>query len=550
MSASPQATEHPEPPLTMPPGAFIDEWRASELKESARGAAARRTAGAGLNDCHITEIDGQRQTDRGSLKAPSMRAGVKEPFAREDGMADLIIRNGYVLTMDRERRILADGAVAIAGNRIAAVGPSADILAAHRAEHVIDATDKIVMPGIVDGHNTTPIPTCSAAPATTWASSMSCTGASIPTRCTSGEEEAYWGCLANYATMIKNGTTCFNDPGGYHVRRPGPGRSRQRHSRHRQPLDPRHRAAGQAGAPRSCSIPSTTISARAKRWCRKWHGAADDRIRAWFSLRYVFNVSDELALGIARRSLAGTASASTPTRPRSRARTSSCGRSSASVRWSATTISGCSAPTSTSCIWATPASAEVEWLRQHDVKVAHCPTAAMTGAWGVIANKMIPYMIDRGIAVSLGTDTNGAAGMIDMFRVIYAFAGIHRDMHDDPTLIGAHKALEHATIVGARACLWDDQIGSLEVGKKADLILVDWGELEWLCPARDPVRALVYGTSGNYVDTVVIDGRVVMEGRELTLVDEAELKRKVLAVGRDWPRRAGFAVAPDWPVVA
>ena len=127
--------------------------------------------------------------------------------------------------------------------------------------------------------------------------------------------------------------------------------------------------------------------------------------------------------------------------------------------------------------------------------------------------------------------------MIDMFRVIYAFAAIHRDVHDDPTLIGAHKALEHATIVGARACLWDDQIGSIEAGKKADLILVDWGRARVGCVRRAyPVRTLAYGTNGNYVDSVVIDGRVVMKERELTLVDEEELKRKVRAIGRDWPR--------------
>jgi len=462
-------------------------------------------------------------------------------------MADLIIRNGYVLTMDGERRILADGAVAIAGNRIAAVGPSADILAAHRAEHVIDATDKIVMPGIVDGHNH-PYSYLFGGAGDDMGIFDVLYRRFYPYEVHISEEEAYWGCLANYATMIRNGTTCFNDPGGYHV-------------------DALARAAVDSGirgivnrstrdiAPPGKPVPrelfdSLDDNLRAgEEVVRKWHGAADDRIRAWFSLRYVFNVSDELALGIgalARRHGVGIHAHAAAVKGENELVQEIFGKRSLE-RYHDLGLFG---PNLYLVHMGYPSEREVEWLRQHDVKVAHCPTAAMTGAWGVIVNKMIPYMIDRGIAVSLGTDTNGAAGMIDMFRVIYAFAGIHRDVHDDPTLIGAHRALEHATIVGARACLWDDQIGSLEVGKKADLILVDWGELEWLCPARDPVRALVYGTSGNYVDTVVIDGRVVMAGRELTLVDEAELKRRVLAVGRDWPRRAGFAVAPDWPVVA
>ena len=94
----------------------------------------------------------------------------------------------------------------------------------------------------------------------------------------------------------------------------------------------------------------------------------------------------------------------------------------------------------------------------------------MRGAWGIIINKMIPYMMEQGITVSIGTDTNGAAGSLDMFKVMYVGATVHRDMFDDPALIGAYKAFEMATIDGARACLWEDDIGSIESGKKADIV--------------------------------------------------------------------------------
>ncbi len=461
-------------------------------------------------------------------------------------MADLIIKNGYVLTMDPERRILSDGAVAIAGSRIIAVGRTDAILGAHRADEVIDATDKIVLPGIIDGHNH-PFSYLFGGAGDDMSIFDVLYERFYPYEVHISEEEAYWGCLANYSTMIKNGTTCFNDPGGYHV-------------------DALAQAAVDSGirgivnrstrdiAPQGKPVPKELFDSlednlsEGEKVVKKWHGAADDRIRAWFSLRYVFNISDELANGIgelARQHGVGVHAHAAAVRGENELVQEIFGKRSLERYYDL----GLFGPNLYLVHMGYPNEREVGWLKEHDVKVAHCPTAAMTGAWGVIVNKMIPYMIDQGIAVSIGTDTNGAAGMIDMFRVIYTFAGIHRDMHDDPTLIGSHKALEHATIVGARACLWDDQIGSLEVGKKADLILVDWNELEWLCPARDRVRTLVYGTNGNYVDTVVIDGRVVMRGRELMLVDEEELKRKVLPVGRDWPKRAGFEVAPDWPVV-
>src|SRR5437016_13307933 len=78
-----------------------------------------------------------------------------------------------------------------------------------------------------------------------------------------------------------------------------------------------------------------------------------------------------------------------------------------------------------------------------------------------------------GVCVSLGSDTAGASGFLDMVRVMYVAACAHKDAYQDPELIGAYKALEMAKIDGARAWLWDGEIGSLEVGKRADLVLID-----------------------------------------------------------------------------
>ena len=98
-----------------------------------------------------------------------------------------------------------------------------------------------------------------------------------------------------------------------------------------------------------------------------------------------------------------------------------------------------------------------------------------------------------------------------------------------------------------RACLWEDDIGSLEVGKKADIVLVDRFAIESTHPGRDPIHSLVYSANGSSVDTVIIDGRTVMRGREILTVDEEKITRDVVAAGKAWMARAGVGPTCPWP---
>jgi cytosine/adenosine deaminase-related metal-dependent hydrolase len=193
-----------------------------------------------------------------------------------------------------------------------------------------------------------------------------------------------------------------------------------------------------------------------------------------------------------------------------------------------------------------PNEEELTWIKAFDVKVAHCPAAAMKGAWGIIENGMIPRMIADGVCVSLGTDTNGAAGSLDMFRQMFLAAIAHRETHEDPALIGTYKALEMATIDGARACLWDSDIGSLEAGKCADVIVVSTDGPEWSHAGRDVVRKIVYSANGSSVDTVIIDGKIVMRDREILTIDEKRLRRDVATEGCRWMEAAGCSVHAEW----
>jgi cytosine/adenosine deaminase-related metal-dependent hydrolase len=460
-------------------------------------------------------------------------------------MADLIVKHGYVVTMNGTREIFSDGAVAVEGNRIVAVGRAAEVLAQHRARETIDATDMVVIPGLIDGHNH---------PAAYLLGGMSddtdiMTGLYknlYPYEEHLSEEETYVCGLGNYLEMIKNGTTCFNDPGGCNVDQLAQAAVdigiRGIINRSTRDVAP----PGKPLPPRLFEDLETNLGEGEKTVAR-WNGAANDRIRAWFSLRYVFNISDRLVAGIrdlAAKHKVGVHAHVAAVKGENEAILAIYGKRSLQRYYDL----GLFAPNLYCVHMGYPSEQEVEWLVKHDVKVAHCPSAAMRGAWGVIANKMIPYMAKKGVCISIGTDTNGAAGNLDMFRVLYVGATIHRDMYDDPSLWGAYKVLEMATIDGARACLWDKEIGSLEAGKKADIVLVDRAAIEWKHPGRDPVRSLVYSASGGSVDTVIVDGRIVMRKRQVLTVDEEAVKRDVVRAGKAWLGRAGLGVRTPWPV--
>jgi cytosine/adenosine deaminase-related metal-dependent hydrolase len=131
-------------------------------------------------------------------------------------------------------------------------------------------------------------------------------------------------------------------------------------------------------------------------------------------------------------------------------------------------------------------------------------------------------MMNAGITVALGCDGTSASGSLDMIRQMHLAACLFKDARMDATLVGARKALRMATIEGARALMWDDEIGSVEPGKKADLILFNLHHPDWV-PFWDPVQTLVYSVSCGSVDTVIIDGQIVMRNRRILTVNEEEI---------------------------
>ena len=173
------------------------------------------------------------------------------------------------------------------------------------------------------------------------------------------------------------------------------------------------------------------------------------------------------------------------------------------------------------CVWLT--KNEIKLLADAQVKVAHCPVSNMKLASGGVAP--LPEMFEAGIPVGLGTDGAASNNSLDMFETMKVCALLHKASRWDPTILAAQKVLDLATIEGATALGADREIGSIEVGKKADIILLD-AKSPNLTPIHGKetiVSNLVYSASSGNVDTTIVDGRILMEGRTIKSLNMNEV---------------------------
>jgi cytosine/adenosine deaminase-related metal-dependent hydrolase len=191
---------------------------------------------------------------------------------------------------------------------------------------------------------------------------------------------------------------------------------------------------------------------------------------------------------------------------------------------------------------------EVELVLESGVKIAHCPTTAGWFGYGLSQVSQFPEMIDRGATIGLGCDAETCSNNLDGVRAMYSSAIIFRDARRDMKAMPAEKVFEMATLLGARCALQENDLGSLEAGKKADVVLFDASRPEWR-PLYNPVSNLVFAADGHSVDTVLIDGQVVLENGRMTTVDEEVVMRELERVGQSILERTGWQVPIKWPVI-
>jgi 5-methylthioadenosine/S-adenosylhomocysteine deaminase len=462
-------------------------------------------------------------------------------------MADLRVDGAdWLLTVDRDRRILRDGAVAVADGRIVAVGKTAEVAAQHPAPRVISARGKVVTPGLVDSHIHTTFQ-MSRGLADEVGSKQFLFERMYPYEAALDEEDAVASIRLCVLELLKNGVTTFIDAGNYQPRLTAEvaGAAGMRCVVARSSFDV---AASAMGVLPPAFIETTEQALeRAEETVRRLHGSYGGRVHAWLQFRGLNNSTDRLIVELKR--LADRHGVGVQTHACFARDT----MESSKARHGVTEIErlarlGVLGPNVLLIHvgWAT--EAELELLRRHDVKCVAAPSSSLHNAYGNIAHGHIPELLEAGVAVGLGSD-HASSGVVDLCQEMFLVAGGYKEVRTSPAVLPPERVLEMATVNGARCAQRAGEIGALEVGRRADLILFDTARPEWQ-PLYNPVANLVYSATGRSVDTVIVDGRVLVEGgRALTLDEGAiieEARRR--APGILAKTKLAALVAPKWPV--
>jgi cytosine/adenosine deaminase-related metal-dependent hydrolase len=190
---------------------------------------------------------------------------------------------------------------------------------------------------------------------------------------------------------------------------------------------------------------------------------------------------------------------------------------------------------------------DIKALAETGTHVAHCPTSNAKLASGVAR---VPDLLKAGVNVGLGTDGAPCNNTNDLLQEMKLAGIIHKAVSFDPTLVPAEQVLECATINGAKALGLEKDIGSLEVGKKADFIALDMHKVN-LQPYYSPVSAVVYSATGGDVSLTVVDGKIVVDHGKLTTMNEEEVWQEADRRGHEIVKRAGLTekVKGIWPIV-
>lgn len=471
----------------------------------------------------------------------------------------LMLRNAdFVITVDKQRRVLKNASIVIVGDRVHDIGKADAIDAKYAlpASAIIESAGTLIAPGFVNTHVHTfehlsrgLIP--DNLPTRPWA-----LGYFFPFQAELTEAEAHLSARLACLDMVKCGTTCFIDSSILNANRYVDGVVQAvedlglravlgRGMCDKPPADlpgyfrPEWR--------RAIFSPSTEAAlAEAEALLKAWAGRPSGRVRLWATIFGLFTLcSDDLFAGIKR--LADRYGTGTNFHMASSLGEAEELEARAGV-WPITQLDrlGALGPN----VLLTHAIAvkdhEIALLARHGVKVAHCPGAALRLAKGASQIGKIPEMLAAGIPVSLGADGVCSSGTFDHARLLFLVAGLFKDARMDATLIPAETALEMATLNGAKGLLWDDAIGSLEIGKKADLIQYDIRRPEWV-PTHDMVRNLVYSADGGSIRTVIVDGRAAVRERRSTLVDEDRLIDEAREAGARIAHRLALDPQSKWP---
>jgi 5-methylthioadenosine/S-adenosylhomocysteine deaminase len=411
-----------------------------------------------------------------------------------------LIQNVHVVTMDCYGREYVDGYVAIDGDTILYIGCKEGIPSGFKADRTLDGKGKLALPGFVNAHTHSAMSLfrgyANDIPLIEWLSN-----AIWPLEDRMKPKDAYWLSMLSIAEMIRSGITTFADMYMF--------------------MDQTAKAVADSGIravlARGLQGPDANSDERLlenRRLWEQWHGQADGRIKVMVGPHALYTCSSDYlikCMDLAQELGVGL---------------------HIHIAETSSEVKECNAKYGFSPVqylnniglFRHPVLAahcvhliqeDIEILKFNNVQVAHCPASNLKLGSGIAP---IKGLIDSGINVALGTDSAASNNSLSIMREMGLTALINKGIYEDPTIIPARQALNMGTSDGAKALGWDDEIGSLEIGKKADIILIN-RNLPHYNPIGDPIVHLVYSGRDGDVDTVLVNGQIIMEDGRITTID-------------------------------
>ncbi len=421
----------------------------------------------------------------------------------------VLFKNALVLTMNHTMEIMKACDVLVENDRIAAIGP----LRPEQTEkaRVIDATGKLLMPGLINGHNHAPMTLlrnfADDMNLQTWLFEHI-----FPAEDKFTGEDVYWATLLGIMEMLASGTTCFVDMYFF--------------------MEDMVRAVAESGIRAqlsrgmTCSDSGPDFSQnKSLNECidfyKKWNGSAEGRLMGAFAPHAIYTCSGNYIRAIrdaAERYGAPIHIHVDETRVEHQDALKNYGKTPVKYLYDLGVFD--LKTIAAHCVWVTPEDRLL--LKEKGVSMVHNPASNLKLASGVAP---VPEALREGINVMLGTDGASSNNNLNMFEEINLAAFIHKGTALDPLLVSAGEALKMATVNGARGIGRED-LGEIRPGNKADLILLDI-EKPHFKPLHNPVSALAYSAQGGDVCLTMVDGRILYDHGAFPTIDRERVFKQI-----------------------
>jgi len=438
-----------------------------------------------------------------------------------------LLKHAMIVTMDDKGQVYTDGNLLFEDDRILQAGTAP--VDENTCDEVLDLTGKLILPGLVNTHVHTSQQLARGladdVDLLTWLHDRI-----WPYESSMTEEYSYISTLFCAAEQIKAGVTAIAEPGGQFVS--GMAKAIEE-AGIRAKLANSVMDCGE-GLPKAWQHSTEEELNRQEEDIQRFHGTADGRIEVWFGIRTIFNATDELLLRtkeLADRYSVGihmhVAEAKSEVEY-------------VKERLGVQTVThlkdlGFLGPNllAAHTVWLT--DGEVEMFREHGVKVSHNPASAMR----VLGFARVPRMLQEGICVAIWTDGAPTNNRMDMVDEMWVTSLIHKGWRLDPTVVKAQEILRMATANGAKALQDGLLYGSLEPGKKADLIIINPDSVG-MQPMHDPIANLVTSMHSTNVESTICNGKWLMRDRKILTFDEKALIQEAKLRAESIRSRAGI----------